>query len=266
MKHKIFLPLLLLITLSMSSCVYADISPDVIKSDPNFAPFIERTKLEGVKLLPGRYVQAASMPTRYRGRQSSMLAPSFLVMTIDALKTSYNNLPSYSATLDMYENSIVTFIMTLDTQKEVPVLKTYVLKKDGLSKAAEDYVVFADWNENYMLVESRVSDNLKRILFPFNDKTFPENWYKGSWLDDNAPDSESEDIKITFDDDKKFYINDEFLGLYSVNLNRIALCFTTGRRGTIYALYDRKFDSLIMNFSGVIEKLNGTAGVFKRVK
>ena len=262
MKAKIFLPLTLLFTLIIPSCVCADISPDVIKSDPRFAPFIERTKLEGVKLLPGRYIQAASMPARYKGRQSSMLAPTFLVMTIDALKTSYNNLPSYSATLDMYENSIVTFIMTLDTQKEVPVLKTFVLKKDGLSKAAKDYVVFADWNDNYMLVESRVSDNLKRILFPLNDNTFPDNWYKGSWIDNNT----SDDIKITFDDDKKFYINDEFLGLYSVNLNRIALCFTTGQRGTIYALYDKGFDSLIMNFAGDIEKLNGTAGVFKRVK
>lgn len=91
MKAKIFLPLLLLLVLAFVSCAFADISANAIKSDSRFAPFIERTKLEGVKLLPGRYIQAASTPTMYGDNMDSMLAPTYLVLTIKELKTQYSS-------------------------------------------------------------------------------------------------------------------------------------------------------------------------------
>lgn len=252
MKAKIFLPLLLLIALVPVSCAFADISPDAIKSDPRFSPFIERTRLEGVKLLPGRYIQTKSTPT---------VAPTYLVITIKELKTRYNNLPSYSAAFDMYKKGIVTFIMTLDTQ-DVPVLTLYNLTEKGLVKIGEDYVVASTMNDGYMLVVSSVSNGLIRLLFPMNDDDYSYAKYTGSWIDSNA----SEDVKITLAPDRKFYLNDEFLGLYAVNQNRIALSLLSNKLGTIYTFYDRGIDSLLMSFEGGLEKLNGTAGIFKRVK
>ena len=262
MKAKIFLPLSLLLTLILVSCAFADISPETIKSDSRFAPFIERTRLEGAKLLPGRYIQAASTPTRYAVNDGSMMAPTYLILTIKELKSQYNNLPSYSATLDMYKKGIVNFVMTLEIREDVPVLTVYILTEKDLVKVGEDYIVASPLNDGYMFVESSVSNGLMRILFPMNDYDYSYADYEGSWIDDNA----SEDVKITFDSGKRFYLNDEFLGLYAVTQNRIALSFLSNKLGTIYTFYDKGIDSLIMSFEGGLEKLNGTAGIFKRIK
>ena len=257
MKARNLLALILI--LCSSICAFGAVSPEQIKSDPVWGNHVENTKLNGEKLLPGRYVQAAMIDTKPGGKKT--IAPTLAIIELERLNTSYDNLPLYSEVLNTYHDGQASFMTTFDTRGEVPIRRRYMLKGSELDKMAEGYAVAMPYYENsYAWMFTSIEKGSFYFLFPIDNNFFPENWYKGSWI------CEGEDMKFTFDDDHQFYMNDEFSGLYSVSDNRIALTFLDGRQGTIYALYHKDSDTLVMRFEDNPEKFKINAETFTRGK
>ena len=257
MKAKTFLAALMIFC---ASCAFAAATPEQIKSDSVWGPYVEETRINGAEILPGRYVQAAMIEMKPGGKKT--VAPTLIIIEIEKLEASYDNLPSYSEVINTYQDGLASFITTLDTHGEVPVLRRFMLKKDeGLVKIAEGYITAMPYKDNgYAWCRTAVASGNVSLFFPFNEKSFPSDWYKGSWVGEN------EDITFAFEDDDKFFMNGEFAGLYSVSYNRILLTFLEGQQGTIYSLYDKESDTLVMRFEDNPQKFKIKAEVFKREK
>lgn len=255
MKAKTFLAALMILC---ASCAFAAATPEQIKSDTVWGPYVEDTKINGAKILPGRYVQAAILETKPGGKE--IVAPTLAIMEFERIEASHDNLPSYSEVLHTYEDGLMSSIDTLDTLGEVPVMRRFQFKQEGLVRLAEGCVVAMPYYDcGYAWCRTAISSGNISFFFPLNEKSYPENWYKGLWL------CESENISFNFDDDSKFFINGEFSGLYSVSGNRIALTFLDGQRGTIYSLYDKETDTLVMRLENNPQKFRLKAETFKKV-
>ncbi len=242
----------------------SELTPEQMKQDERFGPFIESTRQKAAKLLPGRYFQSRIVDDA--SGSGRFFAPTNFIIELQPLSYTHNNLPAYSATVDIYHQGLASFLMTLDTGKpgEVPILRMHYPSK---KLVAEDYIslVPSFTGKNHVIFQAGRQSHNVRILYPLNnDELFPEGWYKGSWTGKKK--AGSDNVKYTFDDDKNFYVNDKFMGFYAVSDNRIVLTYEDTSRETIFAMYDRGSDSLLMRFADGDGNLTDNAGFFKRVR
>ena len=106
---KLFTVLLLVLILS-ASCAYAKVPEELVLQDQRFAPFIETTKQNGAKLLPGRYMHLRDIASR-TGNPPKILAPSEILIEVGNFDPESN---AYPTNFDVYGENLMPCYMTFD--------------------------------------------------------------------------------------------------------------------------------------------------------
>ena len=222
------------IVLCISSCALAKVSPDIAAEDPRIKPFIEYTKENGAKLLPGRYVQLYEIPLK--DSTEKINAPTHIIIEIGELDSESGY---YPATINVYGKDIINCWMLFDANAPVPVLRTYMLNSEGQYEvSAEAFAVVMAEENQYSWFCANIEDGHVSYLLPINDYWFAKGWYEGSWS------SEDGKYNITFSNGELF-LQDESAGHFAVTDNRIM----TSESGIIYAMYNPQKDLLVVSFT-----------------
>lgn len=237
MKAKKFITALILVLVLSASCAYAKVTEQQALSDPRIAPFVEKTKQQGEKFLPGRYAHVREF-THKSNTGEKINAPSEIVVEIGKFNSENN---AYPSSFDVYGANIMPAYMTLDTSGAVPILKAYAADDEGNYEViAEDFAVVIPEGNNYAWLLGSVETGEIRYLFPINDFWFPENWYEGTWKADDG-------TKITLKNDT-VTSDGEVLGSFTVSDSRIAIKMPDGQRGVIFAMYNPTNKVIVMTF------------------
>ncbi len=253
MKAKTFLFSLILIAILTASTSYASITPQQAASDQRIGPFIEFTKQNGAKFIPGRYAHTTEIASRTGG--DKILAPTKIILELMPFSSESN---AYPLNFDVYGEDLERCYMTFDTSGEVPIQRIYMLDDDSQEYEffTEDYAVVIQEGNKYAWCLASVETGELRYLFPLNADWFPENWYLGDW-------ECSDGSRIEFSDGKVLAQGQEF-GTYIISDNRIAIKTPNGERDVICAMYNAENDTLVMTFTSGPNGMDENAGVFTR--
>ena len=238
MKTKIFTAALILAAILSASCSYATVTPQQALADPRFAPYVEATKQNGSSLLSGRYAITTEITSRTGGQK--ILAPTNMIFNIGQFDTQIN---AYPLNADVYGSNIVPLYMTLDTQAQAPIIKTYRADSSGqYDVVGEDYAVVINQGGSRAWFVASVSDGEINYFFPLDDASlFPKGWYLGAWKC-------SDGTQFTFEGDT-VSSNGQAIGTFNVSDNRIIVTTPDGQKDVIYALRNPEKDTLVMTFT-----------------
>ena len=192
MNSRKFLSAFLLVLSLSASCAYARISDQLALSDQRIAPYVEKTKTDGAKFLPGRYAHVREI-THKSNTSEKLNAPSDFVIEIGEFNSENNN---YPANFDVYGENLTPAYMTFDTSGAVPILKAY---DENHKIIAEDFAVIISESNHHAWLLGSVENGEVRYLFPINDFWFPENWYEGTWKANDGSTVTLENDTITSD-------------------------------------------------------------------
>lgn len=232
--RKILSFIIAVIVVFVSSCAYANISPDVAAEDSRIKPFIESTKKNGTELLPGRYVQLYEV--QLKDSEEKINAPSHIIIEIGELDSESGY---YPASINVYGKDIINCWMLLDSDEAVPVLRTYTLNSEGKYEvSAEAFAVVMTEDNHYGWFCANLEDGHVSYLLPVNEYWFPKGWYEGAWTTEDGK------YNLTFSNGELFMQN-EPAGKFAVTDNRIM----TTEAGIIYAMYNPQTDSLVVSFT-----------------
>ena len=254
MKTKIFTAALILAAILSASCSYAAVTPQQALADPRFAPYVEATKQNGSSLLSGRYAITTEITSRTGGQK--ILAPTNMIFNIGQFDTQIN---AYPLNADVYGSNIVPLYMTLDTQAQAPIIKTYRADSSGqYDVVGEDYAVVINQGGSRAWFVASVSDGEINYFFPLDDASlFPKGWYLGAWKC-------SDGTQFTFEGDT-ISSNGQAIGTFNVSDNRIIVTTPDGQKDVIYALRNPEKDTLVMTFTSGPNGMGVNAGVFERI-
>ena len=232
--RKVLSFIIAVIVLCISSCAYANISPDVAAEDPRIKPFISATKENGADLLPGRYVQLYEI--QLKDSEEKINAPSHIIIEIGQLDP---NSGYYPASINVYGKDIINCWMLFDVSEDVPVLRTYTLNSEGQYEvSAEAFAVVMAEDDRYGWFCGNLEDGHVSYLLPVNEYWFPKGWYEGAWTTEDGK------YSIAFNNGEIF-LQDEPAGKFVVTDNRIM----TTEAGIIYAMYEPQKDILVVSFA-----------------
>ena len=253
MKAKTFLTSLILMAILAASTSYASVTPQQAASDQRIGPFVEFTKQNGAKFIPGRYAHTNQLPSRTGG--DKILAPTKIILELMPFSSESN---AYPLNFDVYGEDLERCYMTFDTTGEVPIQRIYMYDEDedDYELFTEDYAVVIQEGNKYAWCLASVETGELRYLFPLTPDWFPENWYLGDW-------ECSDGSRIEFADGKVLAQGQEF-GTYIVSDNRIAIKTPSGERDVICAMYNADNDTLVMTFTSGPNGMDENAGVFTR--
>ena len=251
MKAKKFFTALYLVFILSASCAYAKVTEQQALSDPRIAPFVENTKQNGEKFLPGRYAHVKEISHRAK-LDEKVNAPSELVIEIGDFSSEHN---AYPSNFDAYGENLISCFMTFDTSGAVPIIKTYA-SDDGenYEMIAEDYAVVIPEGNNYAWLLGSAETGDVRYLFPLNDFWFPENWYEGAWKGQDGS-------QITLKDDTVIS-NGNVLGSFIISDNRVAIKMADGTRDVIFGLYNPTNKNLIITYRNGPEGMGENAEIY----
>ncbi|MBR1487213.1 MAG: hypothetical protein IJ597_08175, partial [Synergistaceae bacterium] len=248
---KIFTAIFFLVL--ASSTANAKVTEQQALSDQRIAPYVEITKQQGAKFLPGRYANVQEILSRVNPSEK-IFAASNLIVEIGNFNQENN---AYPSNLDVYGENLKPCFMTFDASGAVPIIKTYAADTKGNYEIiAEDFaVVMPDDNEKYVWLFASTDTGEIRFLYPLNKFWFPHEWYEGEWIC-------SDGSEIEFDDDGTVDIQDKKFGTYTVSDNRIAVKTLKGERDVIYCAYNPYNETLVMTFTSGPNGMRENAAVF----
>ncbi len=248
---KKFFAALILLTLSTTTA-YAKITEQQALSDERIAPYVEVTKQQGAKLLPGRYAHVKEILSRVNPAEK-IYAPTAIVAEIGNFNSENNAFPS---NLDVWGENLTHAYITLDTSGAVPVMKTYWANDAGEYEVfAEDFaVVMPEDNKKYAWLLASTETGEIRYFYPLNDFWFPDEWWEEDWIC-----ADGSQISL---DDGTISTNGQALGTYIISDNRIVIKTPDGNRDVIYCVYNPYNESLVMTFTSGPNGMGENAGVF----
>ncbi|MBR0069139.1 MAG: hypothetical protein IJP97_01450 [Synergistaceae bacterium] len=232
--RKVLSFIIAVIAVCISSCAYANISPDVAAEDPRIKPFISATKENGAELLPGRYVQLYEI--QLKDSEEKINAPSHIIIEIGQLDSESGYYPS---SINVYGKDIINCWMLFDASEDVPVLRTYTLNAEGKYEvSAEAFAVVMADDDRYGWFCGNLEDGHVSYLLPVNEYWFPKGWYEGAWSTEDGK------YSIAFSNGE-LYLQDKPAGKFAVTDNRIM----TTESEIIYAMYEPQKDILVVSFT-----------------
>ncbi len=247
-----FAVIVMLMSVVYASASFAAVTPQQALSDQRIGPFVNSTKQNGAKLLPGRYAHTREIAQRSGG--DKILAATSLILEIATLDPAQN---TFSVNADLYGNDeLMSMYMALDLSGEVPVIRTYIKDDDAddYELSGEDFAVVMTEGNNHIWCLGSVETGELGYLFPLDDAFFPEGWYSGTW---KAKDGTT----YSFAADGQAEINGQSAGKYLISDNRIIITHDDGEKEIIYAAYNTDTKSLVMTFT---DREDLTAEVFTR--
>lgn len=247
--RKIFSALILVL---YASCSFAEVTPQQVLRDPRFSPLVRVTKEKGAESLPGRYICAVEIPSR-TGSQK-ILAPTSSVIEIGKFSAELNAYPFH---LDIHGEKQTDGYMTLDTEKEAPLLLSYIKNQNGQYElTGRSYAVLSDGDNSWLT--GTVSDGMLNMLIPIGRMYYPEGWYLGAWKCEDG-------TQFTFDGGK-MYSNGHEIGTFTVEDNRITVTAPDGSKDTVYAIWNPFKQILVITFNSGPNGMGTNAGVFEKMK
>ena len=247
--RKIFSALILVL---YASCSFAEVTPQQVLRDPRFSPLVRVTKEKGAESLPGRYICAVEIPSR-TGSQK-ILAPTSSVIEIGKFSAELNAYPFH---LDIHGEKQTDGYMTLDTEKEAPLLLSYIKNQSGQYElTGRSYAVLSDGDNSWLT--GTVSDGMLNMLIPIGRMYYPEGWYLGAWKCEDG-------TQFTFDGGK-MYSNGHEIGTFTVEDNRITVTAPDGSKDTVYAIWNPFKQILVITFNSGPNGMGTNAGVFEKMK
>ena len=247
-----FAVIVMLMSVLYASASFAAVTSQQALSDPRIGPFVEITKQNGAKLLPGRYAHTKEIAQR--SGKDKILAPTSLILEIMTLDPAQN---TFSVNADVYGNDeLLPMYMALDLSGEVPVIRTYIKDDDSdeYDLSAEDFAAVITENNKHIWCLGSVETGELGYLFPLDDAFFPEGWYSGTWKAEDG-------TTYSFAADGQAEINGQPAGKYLISDNRIIITHNDGEKEIIYAAFNSDTGSLVMTFT---DKEDFTAEVFTR--
>ena len=226
--------LVVLLVLVAASSAFGAVSQELAASDPRISPYIDFTKQNGARLLPGRYMHAKELPQASGGQKA--VSPTTLNMEIASLDPEQL---TYSVNADLWGQDLMPMYMALDFSQTVPLLRTYALENEGQYELiAEDFaVVMSDGKKHLWLIGSTETGEI-RFMYPLTENWFPANWYTGSW---KAPSGTTYSFA-----DGTASINGQNVGKFIVSDNRIVITRADGSKQVFYAMLNTDTDNLVM--------------------
>ena len=242
----------LLLLMLFTSAAYAKVTEQQALSDQRIAPYVEFTKQQGQKFLPGRYANVEEILSRAKPSEK-ITAATAMIVEIGQFNSENN---AYPSNFDVWGEKLTPGYITLDTSGAVPIMKTYTADASGNYEViAEDFaVVMADDNKRFAWLLASTETGEIRFFYPLNDFWFPEDWYEGSWLG-----SEGSQIEI---DDGEVKSQGQTFGTYVISDNRIAVKTPDGQRDVICCIYNPYNETLVMTFTSGPNGMGENAGVF----
>ena len=253
---KIFAATLLI--LLFSSAANAKLTEQETLNDDRIGPFVEITKQQGEKFLPGRYAQTIGILSRVHPEDKMIIAASSLVIEIGKFDKKNKFFP---AKLDFYGKKLIKGYAKLDTSGAVPILRIYDASSSKKHKLiAEDFAVLQTEGDKYFWFLGSTENGDIHSIFPLNvEYWFPKNWYLGKWI-------AADNSEIELDADGIVSIHGNVFGTYTISDNRILVKTPDNKEDAAYCVYNSDEDYLVITFTSGPNGMGENAAVFTREK